>query len=110
MRGTRFSYAYVASPLCAPSRAALAVGRMEFDTLPVQNNTRDVPAATMNTFYKLLRDKAGYHVMTAGKDDLTKASKLGTKTFFPGCPSCRRGDGRYLQEELGFSDSMRRSV
>jgi hypothetical protein len=28
----------------------------------------------------MLQDNAGYHTMTTGKDDLTKATQLGTKT------------------------------
>ena len=48
-------------------------------------------------------------MMTTGKDDLTKASQLGYKTRYPGCPECRDGDGLYRQAELGFSDALRYS-
>jgi len=47
--------------------------------------------------------------MTTGKDDLTKASQLGSKTGYPGCPECHDGDGLYRQAELGFSDALRYS-
>lgn len=47
--------------------------------------------------------------MTTGKDDLTKASQLGSKTGYPGCPECRPGDGKYRLAELGFSDALRYS-
>lgn len=87
-RGTHFSHATVPSPLCAPSRACLASGR-EYDAAGVPDNfTRDYPL-NQTTFYTLLRD-AGYHVMTSGKDDLTKASGPGL-------------DGSFHAAELGFS-------
>lgn len=70
--GTVFKRAYVASPLCAPSRAALSLGR-EYDHQEVPSNSFDVPEGAV-TFYRGLRDSAGYHVITAGKDDLTKSS------------------------------------
>ena len=28
------------------------------------------------------------HVMTTGKDDLTKKTQLGSKIGYPGCPTC----------------------
>ena len=31
----------------------------------------------LTTHYRALRDKAGYHVMVSGKDDLTKHSGYG---------------------------------
>jgi arylsulfatase A-like enzyme len=45
--------------------------------------------------------------MTTGKDDLTKASQLGSKDGYPGCPECKPGDGKYHLEALGFSDALR---
>jgi hypothetical protein len=44
-----------------------------------------------------------------GKDDLTKASQLGSKLGYPGCPECKLGDGLWHQKELGFSDALRYS-
>ena len=90
--GTRFVQAYVPSPLCAPSRAALASGR-EYDEAGVPDNTSVDYNTSIPTFYSLLR-AAGYHTMTVGKDDLTKAS---------GC-----GDaGNFHAAALGFSDYSR---
>ena len=60
------------------------------------------------TFYDVLRAR-GYHVMTTGKDDLTKHSQLGSKIGYPGCPQCRPGDGQWHLKELGFSDALRYS-
>ena len=90
--------------------ACLASGR-EYDdqsaTAGVPSNGHDYDVGT-TTFYAVLR-AAGYHVMTTGKDDLTKASQLGSKTGYPGCPACRPGDGRYHLDEPGFSDALRYS-
>ena len=87
-QGTHFPYATVPSPLCAPSRACLVSGR-EYDEAGVPDNfTRDYPL-NQTTFYTLLRE-AGYHVMTSGKDDLTKASGPGL-------------DGSFHAAALGFS-------
>eukprot|EP00730_Choanoeca_flexa_P002915 TRINITY_DN11228_c0_g1_i11.p1 TRINITY_DN11228_c0_g1~~TRINITY_DN11228_c0_g1_i11.p1 ORF type:complete len:471 (+),score=73.33 TRINITY_DN11228_c0_g1_i11:2-1414(+) len=66
--------------------------RMPFLQSIIQNGTR----FTIPTFYRLLRDQGGYHVMVTGKDDLTKASQ-------PGADGCRNFD------ELGFSDGIRYS-
>jgi hypothetical protein len=49
----------------------------------------------VTTFYKLLRDKAGYHTMVTGRDDLDKSS---------GGPGI---DGMKHTDKLGFSDSVR---
>ena len=105
-RGTRFTTAYVPAPVCAPSRSCLAAGR-EYDQTGVPSNSFDYPQ-NQSTFYQQLRS-SGYHVMTTGKDDLTKKSQLGSRTGYPGCPTCLAGDGRYRQQELGFSDALRYS-
>ena len=86
--GTAFAHAYVASPLCAPSRAALALGR-EYDTQQVPSNSFDVPE-NLVTHYRALRDVGNYHVMVSGKDDLTKHSGYGP-------------DGSYRASQLGYS-------
>ena len=86
--GTRFGRAYVASPLCAPSRSCLALGR-EYDHNKVPSNEFDVPDG-IPTFYRVLRDVAGYHVMITGKDDLTKSTGYNP-------------DGSYRAVELGYS-------
>lgn len=99
--GTRFN-AYVPAPVCAPSRSCLASGRA-YDRAGVPSNFQNDYPINQTTFYKLLRDQYGYHTMTVGKDDLTKASQLGTRTG--------GGDwrGLYHQSELGFSDGLRSS-
>ena len=71
-RATRFTHAYVPSPLCAPSRACLAGGRA-YDAAGVPDNFSNDYPLNHTTFYALLK-RANYTVMTAGKDDLTKAT------------------------------------
>jgi|EP01046_Picozoa_sp_COSAG06_P020324 arylsulfatase A-like enzyme len=114
--GTRFTTAYVPAPVCAPSRSCLASGR-EYGSEAtngepgnwsnVISNGFDYPVG-QTTFYDVMRAR-GYHVMTTGKDDLTKASQLGSKLGYPGCPECQPGDGQWHQKELGFSDALRYS-
>lgn len=89
--GVRFERAYCASPLCAPSRACLALG-VEYDRCGVPSNQENL-ALDATTFYKLLRD-AGYHVMGCGKFDLNKGEH-------------KRGlDGTYKISEWGFSSGI----
>lgn len=104
--GTRFTTAYVPAPVCAPSRSCLASAR-EYDHTGVPSNGFDFPI-NETTFYMVLRQR-GYHVMTTGKDDLTKRSQLGSNNGYPGCPTCVDGDGRYHLDALGFSDGLRYS-
>lgn len=106
-RGTRFTQAYVPAPVCAPSRSCLAAGR-EYDQAGVPSNFANDFPTDQPTFYGLLR-AGGYHTMSTGKDDLTKATQLGSKVNYRGCPSCVAGDGLYHSEALGFSDSLRYS-
>eukprot|EP00931_Biecheleriopsis_adriatica_P020361 TRINITY_DN13632_c0_g1_i2.p1 TRINITY_DN13632_c0_g1~~TRINITY_DN13632_c0_g1_i2.p1 ORF type:complete len:607 (+),score=89.11 TRINITY_DN13632_c0_g1_i2:161-1981(+) len=96
--GTRFKHAYVPAPLCAPSRACLASGR-EYDFSGVPGNTVDIPV-NQSTFYKQLQ-RAGYHVMMTGKDDLTKKSQIGALT------GRYKPFGGYRSAELGISDGIR---
>eukprot|EP01063_Lacrimia_lanifica_P004438 TRINITY_DN1248_c0_g1_i1.p1 TRINITY_DN1248_c0_g1~~TRINITY_DN1248_c0_g1_i1.p1 ORF type:complete len:508 (+),score=206.28 TRINITY_DN1248_c0_g1_i1:67-1590(+) len=107
-KGTRFKQSYVPAPVCAPSRSCLAAGR-EYDEAGVLDNFNNDYPVDQPTFYKLLRDQGGYHTMTTGKDDLTKATRMGTTVHYKGCPQCKDGDGLFHQEELGFSDGMRHS-
>ena len=90
--GTRFTQAYVPSPLCAPSRACLASGR-EYDEAGVPDNFSNDYPLSETTMYSLLR-AAGYYTMTAGKDDLTKATGPGL-------------NGSYHETALGFSAGAR---
>lgn len=71
-RGVRFTRALCPSPLCAPSRACLASGR-EYERCGVPDNRVDYPA-DQPTYFRLLRDGAGYHVAGVGKFDLHKGS------------------------------------
>ena len=90
-RGVRFERAYCASPLCAPSRACLALGA-EYDRCGVPSNKENL-ALDATTFYKLLRS-AGYHVAGCGKFDLNKGEH-------------KRGlDGTYRISEWGFSSGI----
>jgi arylsulfatase len=102
--GTHFWHAYVASPLCAPARACLA-GGLEYDHAGVPTNQHNDYDLHIPTFYTALRDTYKYKTYTVGKDDLTKASKLGTKRK----NNHHQGNnnwttGVYHQHELGFSD------
>ena len=115
-RGVTFAQAYVPAPLCAPSRSCLAAGR-DYDesvnSTGVSGNGYDYNVSTP-TFYKQLRDTAGYWTMSTGKDDLTKGSSLGfkLKPKYQGpdgykCADCVDGDGKYHLHELGWSDALR---
>ena len=90
--GTRFRQAFVPAPVCAPSRACLAAGR-EYDEAGVASNFANDYPINQTTFYTLLK-RAGYHTMTTGKDDLTKATG----------PNI---NGTYHATELGFVDFLR---
>lgn len=70
-RGVRFSDVVCPSPVCAPSRACMAMG-VEYQKCPVPNNQFDLPLEA-KTFYQSLRQN-GYHTMGCGKFDLHKAS------------------------------------
>lgn len=91
-KGTRFTHAYVPSPVCDPSRACLASAK-EYDETGVPDNGFDFPI-TETTWYTLLRDQGGYHTMTTGKDDLSKATGINL-------------DGSFHAADLGFSDWIR---
>jgi arylsulfatase len=98
--GVRFENAIVPAPVCAPSRAALASGR-EYDEAGVAANFLNDYNTSIPTFYSLLRAE-GYHTMTAGKDDLDKATQLGTRDGLGG-----NWTGDYHQSALGFSAGSR---
>lgn len=75
-RGVRFTDAVCPSPVCNPSRAALASG-MEYDRCGVPGNDVDYPTGELTTYFERLRDEAGYHVMGCGKFDLASDFPLG---------------------------------
>jgi arylsulfatase len=97
-RGTRFTQAYVPTPLCAPSRACLAAGK-EYDATRVLDNRPNSFPLNQPTFYKLLRDHGNYHTMIAGKDDLYPQDPI-----FPYFPGATLPVEKY---DLGFSDARR---
>eukprot|EP00041_Stephanoeca_diplocostata_P033803 m.1125554 g.1125554 ORF g.1125554 m.1125554 type:complete len:552 (+) comp24409_c0_seq3:305-1960(+) len=92
--GVRFTRAFVGAPVCAPSRACLASGR-QYDENTVPQNFHNDFDANVTTFYKILRDEAGYHTMVTGRDDLDKSS---------GGPG---ENGSKHANALGFSDQIR---
>jgi len=98
-RGTRFSQAYVPSPVCGTVRACLASGK-EYDHIGMNRNHADDLPTNTTTFYRLMRDE-GYHTMTCGKDDLFKGDFR--FPYFPGIDYLSR-DGLM---DLGFSDAIR---
>jgi arylsulfatase A-like enzyme len=91
-RGVTFTDAFCPSPLCGPSRAGLASGR-EYGRCGVPDNGVDYPVDEP-TYYRRLRDDAGYHVATCGKLDLHK------DTFEWG------PEGSHALDELGFSTGV----
>ena len=98
-RGVRFTRAYCAAPLCAPSRAAVAGGQRPH-RLGVNDNRDDYPLDRL-TVYRLLRD-AGYRVGAVGKTDLHKAThwngrdgwtaRMGVLGFTETCDSAGKWD------------------
>eukprot|EP01084_Bolivina_argentea_P029560 54887_1 len=89
--GVWFQNTVVGSPTCVPSRCTLAAG-MEYHELEIWGNNFNFPDNII-TFYKLLQDN-NYWTMTAGKDDLTKVHGVDV-------------NGKYRENDLGFSDSAR---
>ncbi|MFC1574083.1 sulfatase, partial [Candidatus Latescibacterota bacterium] len=97
-RGVYFPKAICPSPLCAPSRAALASGK-EYGRCGVPNNFTNNYPIEQTTFYTKLRD-SGYHVMGCGKFDLRKKSKSW------GRDGRQFVDGICYTERWGFSDAV----
>ena len=94
--GMDFTHTIAASPVCAPSRATVALG-LEYDSCPVKGNGDNLPLDSV-TFYRRLRD-SGYHVMGCGKFDLNKGA----------CTSKQPAwglDGKRFLKEWGFSNGI----
>lgn len=88
-RGVRFDRAWCASPICAPSRAALMLGR-EYDECGVGSNQGNMSREVENFVLKLRQ--SGYRAGSVGKLDLAKGER-------------RIGiDGLNHMAEWGFSD------
>ncbi len=68
-RGVTFAAAVCPSPICGPSRAALATG-YEYDRCTVPNNRFSVGVEEPNLYRQLAA--SGYQVLTCGKLDLLK--------------------------------------
>ena len=68
-RGVTFAAAICPSPICGPSRAALATG-YEYDRCTVPNNRFSVGVDEPNLYRQLAA--SGYQVLTCGKLDLLK--------------------------------------
>jgi arylsulfatase A-like enzyme len=96
--GVRFPAAICASPLCAPSRAALATG-LNYARTPVLANDRDLDADAP-TFYRALRE-AGYAVLTCGKLDLFKEARS-----WGSDGQHRQPDGSTLLDRVGFTGGV----
>ena len=90
-RGTRFSQAACAAPVCAASRACMASGKA-YERTGVPSNRVNYPIDEP-TFYSMLRE-SGYWTATCGKLDLNK-------------PDRDTGiDGKLHLKEWGFSDGI----
>ena len=71
----------------------------EYDEAGVATNkANDYRASEMPTYFSALR-RAGYHTMTTGKDDLTKATHLGYTLGY----DTRNASDTYLARALGLS-------
>ena len=101
--GTSFPRgAIVPAPVCAPSRSCMASLREYDHAGTATNGANDFRAGSIPTYFSALQD-AGYHTMTTGKDDLTKATQLGYKLGH----DTRNASDTYHAAALGFSDSIR---
>jgi arylsulfatase A-like enzyme len=96
-RGVNFSRAICPSPICGPSRAALASG-FEYDRAGVPTNAFSIAPGAPN-FYRQLRN-AGYQVLTCGKVDLLKGE------LDWGRDGQHMREGRSRLAELGFTGGL----
>jgi len=101
--GTRFTQAYVPAVVCAPSRSCMASLR-EYDKAGTATNGANDFNVEIPTYFSALQ-RAGYHTMSTGKDDLTKKTQLG---YHLGLDTSNASN-TYHQKELGFSDAIRYS-
>lgn len=92
----------VPAPVCAPSRSCMASLREYDHAGTATNSANDFKAGSIPTYFSVLQ-QAGYHTMTTGKDDLTKASQLG---YYKGHDT-HNASSTYHARALGFSDSIR---
>jgi arylsulfatase A-like enzyme len=97
--GVRFTNAVCPAPVCAASRNCLASGAEYHNNGGNWGNSHCFPMSRLS-FYAHLRD-AGYHVLQAGKLDLTKGLDI---PFVPTTVKPKHGKTSML--ELGFSDML----
>ena len=95
--GVRFTQAICPTPLCAPSRACLALGR-EYDNTGVPTNNDNIADGEV-TFYARLRE-AGYRVGGVGKFDMRK----GASDW--GIDGRHWVNGKSYFDEWGFTDGL----
>lgn len=92
--GVSFGRAWTPSPICAPARTCLSLGK-SYDNSPVRHNKDNMPL-NEKTFFRRLLD-SGYRVANLGKSDLLKQAQSWGK------------DGRHIVDgvdrmaEIGFS-------
>jgi len=76
----------------------------EYDKAGTATNGANDFDVKIPTYFSAL-EKAGYHTMSTGKDDLTKKSQLGYDLGY----DTHNGSQTYHQAELGFTDAIRYS-
>ena len=91
--GERAAGRWLVAPCCTPLLAA-AGGPLTGGVAAAASDFNE----NVTTFYKLLRDKAGYHTMVTGRDDLDKSS--GGPTAFH-----LHGRGRPFPAHTGHAES-----
>jgi arylsulfatase len=96
-RGVAFERAYCPSPVCAPSRACLALG-MAYGRAGVRDNSENLADGAV-TMYQRLRER-GYRVGSVGKLDLRKAGHDW------GVDGMHRIGDRVYFREWGFTDGL----
>jgi len=100
-QGVQFTDAICPSPVCNPSRAAIASG-YEYDRCGVPGNSVDYQPRTRTTLASRLRDEGGYHTMACGKFDLT--------TDFPFGRSGRPDTAAWGYEDARFNPAKINTV
>ena len=97
--GVRFTNAVCPAPVCAPSRNCLASGTEYHNNGGNWGNSHCFPMSR-KSLYACLND-SGYHVLQAGKLDLTKGLDI---PFVP--TTVKPKHGKTSMSELGFTDML----
>jgi len=90
-QGVRFDKAYIPSPVCAPSRSAVALA-VDYEVSPVKVNGKEVPE-DWDTYFERLQ-KVGYFTIMTGKDHI--------RGHDPG-PGF---DGRNVMDKMGWDSCI----